>query len=48
MDNVTVTTHSANTVSSMDRQLAKPVVENYRAFLAGERMPTELDVGAAY
>ncbi|WP_291474911.1 D-isomer specific 2-hydroxyacid dehydrogenase family protein [Corynebacterium sp.] len=48
MDNVTVTTHSANTVSSMDRQLAKPVVENYRAFLAGERMPTELDVDAAY
>lgn len=48
MDNVTVTTHSANTVSSMDAQLAVPVVENYRAFLAGERMPTELDVDAAY
>ncbi|WP_297006127.1 D-isomer specific 2-hydroxyacid dehydrogenase family protein [uncultured Corynebacterium sp.] len=48
MDNVTVTTHSANTVSSMDRQLAGPVAANYRALLAGERMPTELDPDAAY
>lgn len=48
MDNVTLTTHSANTVSSMDAQLAAPTVENYRRLLAGERMLTELDVDAAY
>lgn len=48
MDNVTVTTHSANTVSSMDPQLAAPVAENYRKFVTGERMTTELDVDAAY
>lgn len=48
MDNVTVTTHSANTRASMDAQLAGPVVENYTAFLAGERMPTELDPGKGY
>jgi D-2-hydroxyacid dehydrogenase (NADP+) len=48
MDNVTITTHSANTVSSMDRQLVDPVVENYRRFVRGERMLTEFDVGSAY
>lgn len=48
MDNVTVTTHSANTISSMDAQLAGPTVENYRRLLAGSRMLTELDVDAAY
>ncbi|AGP30464.1 D-isomer specific 2-hydroxyacid dehydrogenase family protein [Corynebacterium terpenotabidum] len=48
MDNVTVTTHAANTVSSMDAQLAAPTVENYRRLLAGERMLTELDTGSAY
>lgn len=48
MDNVTITTHSANTISSMDAQLAGPTVENYRRLLAGSRMLTELDVDAAY
>ena len=27
----------------MDRQLAEPVTGNYRAFVAGERMPTEFE-----
>ena len=48
MDNVTITTHSANTVSSMDRQLAAPTAENYRRFVRGERMLTELIPGEAY
>jgi D-2-hydroxyacid dehydrogenase (NADP+) len=48
MDNVTVTTHSANTRASMDAQLAGPVVDNYLAFLDGRRMPTELDPGKGY
>lgn len=48
MDNVTLTTHSANTRASMDAQLAGAVVENYRAFLAGDRMPTELDPAKGY
>ncbi|MGJ0184812.1 D-isomer specific 2-hydroxyacid dehydrogenase family protein [Corynebacterium glyciniphilum] len=47
-DNVTITTHSANTRASMDAQLAGPVSENYKAFLAGERMPTELDPAKGY
>lgn len=48
MDNVTVTTHSANTVSSMDRQLAGPTAENYRRFVRGERMLTEFVPGSDY
>lgn len=48
MDNVTVTTHSANTRASMDAQLAGPVGENYKAFTAGDRMPTELDPAKGY
>lgn len=48
MDNVTITTHSANTRASMDTQLAGPVAENYRAFIAGVRMPTELDPAKGY
>lgn len=48
MDNVTVTTHSANTRASMDSQLAEPTVENYLAFVTGERMPTELDPAKGY
>lgn len=48
MDNVTVTTHSANTVSSMDAQLVVPTLENYRRFVAGERMVTELEIDATY
>lgn len=48
MDNVTITTHSANTRASMDAQLAGPTVENYRALLDGKRMPTELDPGKGY
>lgn len=48
MDNVTITTHSANTRASMDAQLAGPTVENYRAFLAGERMPTEIEPAKGY
>ncbi|WP_145941974.1 D-isomer specific 2-hydroxyacid dehydrogenase family protein [Corynebacterium glyciniphilum] len=48
MDNVTITTHSANTRASMDTQLAGPVAENYRAFIAGDRMPTELDPAKGY
>lgn len=48
MDNVTVTTHSANTRASMDAQLAGPVAENYKAFTAGDRMPTELDPAKGY
>lgn len=48
MDNVTITTHSANTRASMDRQLAGPTVDNYRAFIEGRRMPTELEPGKGY
>lgn len=48
MDNVTITTHSANTRASMDRQIAEPVTENYRAFVAGERMPTEFEPSRGY
>lgn len=48
MDNVTVTTHSANTVSSMDAQLVGPTVENYRRLLRGERMLTEFEPGSTY
>lgn len=48
MDNVTVTTHSANTRASMDEQLAGPVLENYRAYLAGDSMPTEIDPAKGY
>ncbi|HIW92228.1 MAG TPA: D-isomer specific 2-hydroxyacid dehydrogenase family protein [Candidatus Corynebacterium avicola] len=48
MDNVTITTHSANTRASMDYQLAGPVTENYRAFVSGERMPTEFEPSRGY
>lgn len=48
MDNVTITTHAANTLASMDSQLAGPTVENYLAFIGGEQMPTEFDPARGY
>lgn len=47
-DNVIITPHTANTLASMDEMLAPVVAENYRRFLAGERMLTEVDVGKGY
>ncbi|MEL4152419.1 D-isomer specific 2-hydroxyacid dehydrogenase family protein [Corynebacterium bovis] len=48
MDTVAITTHGANTKSSMDGQLAPVVAENYRRFTAGETMVTELDPDRGY
>ena len=47
-DNVIITPHTANTLASMDEMLAPVIAENYRRFLAGERMLTEVDVDKGY
>ncbi|MDO5076068.1 D-isomer specific 2-hydroxyacid dehydrogenase family protein [Corynebacterium sp.] len=47
-DNVVITPHTANTIHSMDRLLAPVVAENYRRFVAGDRMLTEVDPGRGY
>lgn len=47
-DNVVITPHTANTLASTDALLAPVVAENYRRFIAGERMLTEVDVKKGY
>ncbi|GAA4786212.1 D-isomer specific 2-hydroxyacid dehydrogenase family protein [Corynebacterium canis] len=47
-NNVVITPHTANTMHTMDGLLAPVVVENYRRFIAGERMLTEVDPGRGY
>lgn len=47
-DNVIITPHTANTLSSMDALLAPVIAENYRRLTAGERMLTEVDVDKGY
>ncbi len=47
-DNVIITPHTANTLASMDGLLAPVVAENYRRFVAGDRMLTEVDVEKGY
>lgn len=46
--NVIITPHVANTLTSMDRMLAPVMAENYRRFLAGEKMLTEVDIHKGY
>lgn len=48
MSNVIITPHTANTMNSMDRLLAPVVAANYRALVAGETMPTEVDPSKGY
>lgn len=48
MSNVIITPHTANTMNSMDRLLAPVVAANYRALVAGETMPTEVDPTKGY
>ena len=48
MSNVTITPHTANTMNSMDRLLAPVVAANYRALVARETMPTEVDPSKGY
>lgn len=48
MSNVIITPHTANTMNSMDRLLASVVAANYRALVAGETMPTEVDPSKGY
>ena len=47
-ENVIITPHTANTLASMDELLAPVVAENYRRFINGERMLTEVDVEKGY
>lgn len=48
MSNVIITLHTANTMNSMDRLLAPVVAANYRALVARETMPTEVDPSKGY
>lgn len=48
MSNVIITPHTANAMNSMDRLLAPVVAANYRALVAGETMPTEVDPSKGY
>ena len=48
MSNVIITPHTANTMNSLDRLLALVVAANYRALVAGETMPTEVDPSKGY
>lgn len=48
MSNVIITPHTANTMNSMDRLLAPVVAANYRALVAGETMPAEVDPSKGY
>lgn len=48
MSNVIITPHTANTMNSMDRLLAPVVAANYRALVARETMPTEVDPSKGY
>ena len=48
MSNVIITPRTANTMNSMDRLLAPVVAANYRALVAGETMPTEVDPSKGY
>ncbi len=48
MSNVIITPHTANTMNSMDRLLAPVVAANYRALVARETMPTEVDPFKGY
>ncbi|BAC16894.1 NAD(P)-dependent oxidoreductase [Corynebacterium efficiens] len=47
-ENVLITPHTANTLASMDELLAPVIAENYRRFINGERMLTEVDVEKGY
>ncbi|WJZ03329.1 D-isomer specific 2-hydroxyacid dehydrogenase family protein [Corynebacterium freiburgense] len=46
--NVVITPHTANTLHTMDAFLAPVVAENYRRFIRGERMLTEVDPSRGY
>ena len=48
MSNVIITPHTSNTMNSMDRLLAPVVAANYRALVARETMPTEVDPSKGY
>lgn len=47
-ENVIITPHTANTLTSMDYMLAPVIAENYRRLIAGEKMLTEVDVTKGY
>lgn len=47
-NNVIITPHTANTLASMDRMLAPVVAENYRRFISGQKMLTEVDIQKGY
>lgn len=48
LDNVLITPHTANTMVSIRQTLGPQIVENLRAYRAGETMPTEVESTQGY